>query len=89
MNQENDPNLVYSGLCQHIKRDGVEIEVCIIRLEHEKDWTLEVVNDKGTSIVWDDTFPTDKAAFEELERTIAKEGMASFLDNANVIPFPK
>ena len=89
MNQENDPNLVYSGLAQNIKRDGVEIEVSIFRLEHEKDWTLEVVNDKGTSIVWDDTFSTDKAAFEELERTIAKEGMGSFLDNGNVIPFPK
>lgn len=91
MNHSNDedPTIIYSDLCQNIDRDGIKIEVCIIRLEHETDWTLEVVNENGTSIVWDDVFLSDKDAFAELQRTIEKEGMKTFLDDGNVVTFPK
>ncbi len=32
---ERDPNIVQSGLSRTVKRDGVTVEVSIIRLEHE------------------------------------------------------
>jgi hypothetical protein len=32
---ERDPNIVHSGLSRTVKRDGVTVEVSIIRLEHE------------------------------------------------------
>jgi uncharacterized protein len=86
---ENDLNLVYSKYCQVINRDGVKVEVSIVRLEHENEWTLEVCNEAGTSIVWDDVFVSDNAAFEELQRTIKDEGMRSFLDGGNVVQFPQ
>ena len=34
------------------------VEVRIVRLEDTK-WTLEIVDQRGTSIVWDDEFDTD------------------------------
>ena len=34
------------------------------------------------------SFPTDEAAYAEFERTVAEEGMRTFLDNAKAIPFP-
>ena len=77
---EPDPQIIESSLSSHITRDGITVEVCIYRLE-DTEWTLEVVNSNGTSIVWDDLFPSDKAAHDEFERTIAEDGMASFKDD--------
>ena len=84
---EQDPKIVTSRLSRIVKQDGVTVEVSIIRLEHETEWSLEVVNDKNTSIVWDDLFASDDEAYAEFERTVAEEGMQAFLDKGNVIPF--
>jgi hypothetical protein len=77
---ERDPKIVKSGLSRTVKKDG-------IRLEHETEWSLEVVNSANTSIVWDDLFASDDEAFAEFERTVAEEGIRTFLDKENVIPF--
>ena len=50
---END--LIDSPLSQILQEDNEQIEVLIYRLP-DSDWTLEVVNQNGTSTVWDETF---------------------------------
>lgn len=60
--QEREPIIVTSGLSRPITSDGVSITLEIYRLESEAEWTLEVVNDRGTSIVWDDRFATEGLA---------------------------
>jgi len=84
---ERDPNIVKSGLSRTVKKDGVTVEVSIIRLVHETEWSLEVVNSAATSIVWDELFATDEDANAEFERAVAEEGMRALLDKENVIPF--
>ena len=84
---KQDPNIVYSGLSRAVMRDGITVEVVIIRLEHETEWSLEVVNSANTSIVWEEPFATDEEAYAEFERTVAEEGMRTFLDSGKVIPF--
>lgn len=84
---QSDPNLVTSGLSGVVTQDGVKVEICIVRMEHEKLWTLEVVNAAGTSVVWDEQFSSDEEAYAEFKRTVAAEGMQAFLDQGNVIPF--
>lgn len=84
---DRDPNIVISGLSGDFTKDGVTVEVHIIRLEDGKDWTLEVVNSAGTSIVWDDPFESDEQAYAEFYRTVAEEGMQVFSDESDVIPF--
>jgi hypothetical protein len=84
---EREPNLVTSSLSRKFTRDGISVEIGIHRLETEPGWSLEVVNAAGTSIVWDDLFPTDEAAIAEFDRTVAEEGMVAFLDSPKVIPF--
>ena len=82
-----DPNLVISGLsCEHSQGDS-RVRIEIYRLEREEEWTLEVVAEDGTSTVWDDTFITDQAALDEAICTIDEEGVRSFLEGGNVIPF--
>ena len=84
---ERDPNIVTSGLSGSVTLDGITVDVNIFRLEDDPGWTLEVVNAKGTSIVWDDLFDADDGAYAAFLQTVADEGMATFLDQANVIPF--
>ena len=81
------PNIVYSELGGDFSQDGVTVEVVIVKLVGGSEWTLEVVNSSGTSIVWDDAFTDDVEAFAEFQRTVAEEGMEAFLDQNNVIPF--
>ena len=81
------PNIVYSELGGHFNQDGVSVEVVIVKLEGGSEWTLEVVNANGTSIVWDDAFLDDHEAYAEFQRTVTEEGMEAFLDQSNVVPF--
>ena len=85
--EEREPNLITSGLSGYVTKNDITVELCIYRLETKPEWTLEVVNSAGTSIVWDGLFPSDDAANEEFLRTVAEEGMASFLDDEKVVPF--
>ena len=85
--KERIPNLVRSGLSGIVSKYNVTVEVIIVRLENEPNWSLEVLNNAGTSIVWDDLFDSDEDAYAEFQRTVEEEGMRAFLDNQNVIPF--
>ena len=84
---DRDPNLIISGLSREVTRNGVSVTVHINRLEDRPGWALEVVNDKGTSTVWDDLFETDAAADAAFRETLADEGMSAFQDSATIIPF--
>ena len=83
-----DPNLVDSGLSQRTIIEGHEFKIEIYRLEHEPQWSLEVVDEDGTSTVWDDLFDTDQAALDEVLKTIKEEGLSAFRDSGNVVSFP-
>ncbi len=83
-----DPNLVYSGLNGTFILEGHRFEVFIIRLEGETPWTLEVVDEEGTSTVWDDEFESDTVAYEILQDAIKKEGLSAFKDDSNIVKFP-
>ena len=84
---ERDPNIIYSGLGGMVTEQGITIELAIHRLEGRPGWAMEVVNEKGTSTVWNELFETDDAAYAEFRRTVQEEGMSNFLDESNVIPF--
>jgi hypothetical protein len=75
-----EPELIQSPLNQTITRDGHTLQVDISRLEEEVDWLLEVINEDGTSHVWDDRFATDQAALDAVHEAIDEEGIAAFLD---------
>ena len=70
-----DPQLIKSDHSCEFEKDGRRVQVHITRMENEKEWVLEVVDEHGTSAVWDDKFSTDRMAWEEFLRTIEKEGM--------------
>lgn len=74
------PELIESPLGWSIERNGRHLTVNIVRLATEPGWSLEVVNDKGTSIVWDDPFETDRQADAAFRNALAQDGFEAFLD---------
>nr|WP_319483749.1 hypothetical protein [uncultured Cohaesibacter sp.] len=87
---EREPNLIVSSASKLIVEDGIRFKIDIYKLEGGDGWSLEVVTTDGTSIVWDELFDDDYAAFEEAVTTIRKEGAAAFVNGGeNVIPFKR
>lgn len=84
---DRDPNIVSSSLSRSLTESGMTVTVEIYRLEDRPGWALEVINEAGTSTVWDDVFPTDDAAYAAFRDALDAEGIGSFLDQATVIPF--
>jgi hypothetical protein len=75
-----EPELIESPLNCSIERGGRRLKVNIVRLATERGWSLEVVNDHNTSIVWDDQFETDRDADAAFRSALAEEGFEAFLN---------
>ncbi|PCJ33916.1 MAG: hypothetical protein COA93_06035 [Alphaproteobacteria bacterium] len=84
-----DPNMITSGLSKRVTVEGHELSIEIYKLESDLTWLLEVVDEDGTSTVWDELFTSDQAAMNEVLNTIKEEGLSAFRDNANIVPFPQ
>ncbi|WP_245446272.1 hypothetical protein [Metarhizobium album] len=80
-------NLVTSGKSKVIVIDGYAFSIDIFRLETEKTWTLEVVDYRNTSHVWEEQFTSDVKALDVATKTIETEGALPFMRGNNVIPF--
>lgn len=86
---EMEPNLVTSHHSGVVMQDGMRVWLEIYRLEDETEWTLEVVNESGTSIVWDNRFASSDAAFSAFRAVLDMEGIDAFEEKRTVIRFPK
>ena len=91
---EREPTLIYSPLNGHFTKDGVTVEVLIISSDLDPAWSLEVINNIGTSTVWDNQFETDDQAYAAFRQVVEEEGMGIFdksssPETSNVIPFPQ
>lgn len=79
---DEDPDIETSPLSGKVTRDGVTVEVLIYRIAGEDvGWTLEVVDERDASTVWDEQFSTDKDAYAEFYRTLEREGIRSFVED--------
>ena len=84
-----DPDIITSGLSRQIDLEGHNLKIEIYRIATEPRWSLEVVDENGTSTVWDDLFDSDQAALEEVMKAIDEEGPAPFIVPDNVVRFPR
>ena len=87
MSNNDDPNFVTSGKSTRITVDGLPFLVQVFRIEGDKNWTLEVVDQENTSHVWDDEFASDAEARDTAIAAIKSEGAVAFMRGDNVVPF--
>lgn len=73
---DDGPEIIHSLLSRKVHRDGHTVSVEIYGTGNN-DWILEVVDAGGNSTVWDGTFDTDSAAWDEFLRTVEEEGLSS------------
>lgn len=73
--------LIHSPLTQTHRAEGHTLRIEIYR-SHGTPWVLEVVDELGTSTVWDDQFDSDAAALEVAFEAIEAEGAHSFVMQA-------
>jgi len=85
---ERDPELVQSSYSGPVTRQGITVRLEIYHLDGDRHWVLEVVNENGTSTVWDEAFDTDRAAYDAFQSAVEQEGMSTFLDEVNVAAPP-
>ena len=87
MIEDHEPNLVISSKSMKIIIDGYPFSIDIHRLETDQTWTLEVMDCKGTSHIWEVQFSSDGEARDAAIKAIEGEGGISFMRGNNVIPF--
>lgn len=75
-------DIIHSPLAQTYSADGHSVRIQIYR-SADSPWILEVVDERGTSTVWDDLFETDKQALEEAFMAIETEGIGNFITKAH------
>jgi len=85
----DEPNLIISSLSRSAAIGDASVRIEIVRLEGNPDWSLEVVDQQGTSLVWQEAFETDAVALSEALRAIEEEGAELFQEESNIIPFPR
>ena len=66
-----------------------QTDVKIYKLEGDVQWALEVINEQGASTVWDILIDSDDEAYDAFQLVVGKERVEAFLDDDNVIPFPR
>jgi hypothetical protein len=79
MNTNDDVEVIFSELCADVEIDGHLLTVEIYKTDIDPSWILEVVNEFGTSTVFDDPFIADRLAWQQFEKTVKEERLAAFL----------
>ena len=76
MRDYREPKL--SPLSQRIGTEEKWIEVEIYE-DGDGGWILEAIDEFNNSTLWEDSFDTDRAALDEVHRTINDEGIDSLI----------
>ena len=75
------PTLEHSEFAGEFEDEGITVLVDIFRPAGTNgDWTLEVISQTEVVTSWEETFATDKDAWEEFLATAERDGLKSFLD---------
>tara|TARA_Y100001951_G_C11294837_1_gene274801 strand:- start:3988 stop:4257 length:270 start_codon:yes stop_codon:yes gene_type:complete len=76
---EEEQNIKFSELTQEVAAGNTSVNIEIYRLEGQQGWCLEIVDEHGNSTAWDEAFTTDTEALNEAKKTIATDGIQSFI----------
>ena len=82
---DDDPELIFSKLSGSYMVHGVRLEVNILCIDPDKGWSLEIVNEHGTSTTWDELFASEQDAWDEFVSTTEAEGPEAFFDEGEEI----
>jgi len=80
----NEAKLEHSEFSGEFTDDGVTVTIAIFRREGSQvDWKMEVIDQDDGRTVWEEGFGTDRDAFDEFLATVERDGIRTFLDDAD------
>ena len=86
MSAKPHPEVIFSSLSTRLIEKDTHLDIQIYRLEVQKFWTLEIVDESGLSTIWNECFQTDKSALEKALDAVAAFGIRSFLEDHRTRP---
>jgi hypothetical protein len=76
--------LEHSEFAGEFTDDDVTVLVDIFRPSGTNgDWTMQVITQDEDLIEWEEAFATDREAFDEFLATVERDGIRTFLDDAD------
>jgi hypothetical protein len=75
----NINGFVKDQLCKEISKDGATLKI-ISKKFSEGEWQLAILNEKGISSNWLESFPTAQLAIDAGIKAIEEEGVKEFID---------
>ncbi len=63
-------DITVSDFSRSVSRKGADIQIRIYRLEHERDWSVEIAESEDLSTFWDTTYSSEQAALQEALRAL-------------------
>jgi hypothetical protein len=63
-------DMIVSDCSQSVSRNGSLVQVRIYRLEHERDWSVEIVEGEDLSTFSDATYSSEQAALRAALRNL-------------------
>lgn len=85
----SDPQIVDSRHSRVVTGDGISVELCIYRLDTGKEWSMELVTEDGSSIVWEKEFESDDAANAEFDKALGEEGLYALVNDVEEATIPE
>jgi len=76
---DNINGFVEDELCREISKDGATLKVISTKIS-EGEWQLAILNEKGISSNWHESFSTAQLAIDAGIKAIEKEGVKEFVD---------
>jgi len=77
---DEDFEIEYSPLSRKYEQDGKIVEIQIYEDDpKENGWILEIVDEYGNSVVYDDLFKTDQEALDQFLSDVKEEGIDAFI----------
>ena len=74
------PDVKRSPLSQSFTADGITVQIEIYQIEGVEGWTLELIDEEGGSVVWQEEFATDAEAFADFTDGLDELGLAKLLE---------
>ena len=74
-----EQQLKFSSLCQTIFYYGRSLNILIYKAIGT-EWTLEIIDGKGKSAMWKDSFATEQSALNEILKAVENDNIDSLLN---------
>ena len=63
-------DIIVSDCSRSVSRNGADIQIRIYRLEHERDWSVEIAESEDLSTFWDTAYSSEQVALQAALRAL-------------------